>query len=151
MEVLAALAEALQIQHYDITYSFMLQLTNSFRRSYRSVSEGNLCLSASGRWKGNHHYGWPPSGRRYTSSAHGEETSSDRWICVLLQRGRSGPEVSIFTDISLKLETSPQKNISTPLAAAAKDRPQCHAIGCAPAHSSFGLQLDLRRERLPHP
>jgi hypothetical protein len=43
MEVLAALAEALQIQNYDITYSFMLQLTNSFRRSYRSVSEKNLC------------------------------------------------------------------------------------------------------------
>jgi hypothetical protein len=40
------------------------------------------------------------------------------------------PEVSIFTNISPKLETSPQETLSTPLAAAAKDLPQSRAIGC---------------------
>jgi hypothetical protein len=79
-----------------------------------------------------------------------EEDSSDRWICVLLQRGLSTPEVSIFTDIVLLLETIPQENLSTPPAAAAKDQPQCRAIGGAPTYSGFGLQLDSRRERLPH-
>jgi hypothetical protein len=49
-----------------------------------------------------------------------EEDSSDRWICVLLQQGLSTPEVSIFTDIVLLLETIPQENLSTPPAAAPK-------------------------------